>query len=316
MRMSELTATRAVELQHEDLRDRLAHLGGSDLIAVDPERRMLVAEVKAPLGGAKPRSKGTRANANRQLADWRKAGILSRGLLIDVFHDPEPSGAAHRARVFCALNRDSVRFARRGENPVARRLARNAADVEGGQRLRDVEEAAREVAAHESAPEPAPDSNWVGYLRALRDSEQFRERVLALATEVEQARADANVPAGVFDSRPAEVEWVTGEDVGLRLVEGHELIVPVRTARAAGLVRLGAPAIVHFALEGDRLELEQLEPGLASDMGYLPVRDESYGPEIHAWRAVERDEVHRGGAVRLSAEQQHWLERRRAKRTG
>lgn len=202
---------------------------------------------------------GAAPSSDAPLRTLKHKGLLSEG--VEMIVRLQDSGRlSGTARLYCALNRDAARLARHGDGRDAQRLAKKARQLETSKHCRHVVSLFNEM--------KHVRTGWEAYLDALDDRE-FRNAVLAFATDVEEARSKDPAAERATVSLAGAVVSFRGRVAQVQASDGTA--VPVDRARLArlGLNWIGAPIIIHR--EDDKASLiVQLEPGVGEELRLEP----------------------------------------------
>lgn len=186
------------------------------------------------------------------LRTLKRNGFVSAGIEMPV---RGTSGKLHgRGRLYCALNRDAARLVRIGNEPQARKAAREAEAIEESSLGKAIAAILAEVGTGEDS--------WQVYLSAGHDV-RFLEKLGLLSEKIDRVRDKLGLSAGLTVST-GEVVAFHGPSALIATTDGSQLPVSRERLSAQGVNWLGAPVIINREDDANMF-LVELEPGVRLD---------------------------------------------------
>jgi hypothetical protein len=174
----------------------------------------------------------------------REKGFVSDGLVVPARLRSGRLGGSFR--LYCTLNRDAARLARRGEEDEARIVSVRAREIEQTSEAALLVDAFARFAAHDA-------ENTEAVLRrslvTMNYDHALERAVAALAEEIDEARQTTKVAIWVVRLH-GTLERLTDEMATIVDDEGREIALPARDLAERGLDFTGAPITVCWEHAG------------------------------------------------------------------
>ena len=172
----------------------------------------------------------------------RQKGLVSDGVG-RALKAPDSGKLQGQLRIFCSLNQDAARLARRGFEAEAQRFVKAASRIEAGS---DTQLVADAIAVAAAVFTVNYDHVIEDALRAVVAEPSVSKALGGIADRVDKTRAASKTLARVERRGVGKVTRIRGDLAEIILSSGDELILDLDTLSAANLARLGAPIAIHW----------------------------------------------------------------------